>query len=202
MTKRKRNEILNLGSFANLSKRRRKSKKPCCDSGENLDIENEQEIVLEKTAFHLSLAFDSKIIGIGSSSGWGRPGKCRRNNRYMDFRNADLPHDLYGSWMHIGRGSTVVKQHGRLKSIAVSVLFRPPFWLIWRRHLFESTHFHCKSDHLHFKYFTYLHFIYLNNLSILLFVFWSWMFSNEHSNAPARRRAHVGRASHTSVTIT
>src|SRR6266498_4813643 len=73
--------------------------------------------------------------------------------------------------MHIGRGSTVVKRPGQLKSIAVTMLFQPPFWLIWRRHLFESTYFHCKFVPLYYKYFMYSHHIYLNNLDILLFVF-------------------------------
>ena len=41
MTKRKWNQVLNLGSFANLPERRRKSRKVHYSSGENLDHEND-----------------------------------------------------------------------------------------------------------------------------------------------------------------
>ena len=61
MTKRKRNQILNLGSFANL-KTGRKSKKPCYNSGENLlNREDEQENVRENTIVLFTLINSNNI---------------------------------------------------------------------------------------------------------------------------------------------
>ena len=45
--------------------------------------------------------------------------------------NSALRHALCDSWMHTGRDSMAVKQHGQPKSIEVTALFRPPFWKIW-----------------------------------------------------------------------
>ena len=42
-TKCKQNQILNLWSFDNISRKGNKSKIPCYDSGKNLDRKNEQE---------------------------------------------------------------------------------------------------------------------------------------------------------------
>ena len=59
MTKRKRNQILNLGSYASL--RKRKIKKTCTDSGE-------KENVCGKTSLNFfSFLYNLKMNDIGSS---------------------------------------------------------------------------------------------------------------------------------------
>jgi len=61
-SKRKWNQVLNLGSFANLPKRGRKSKQPRCSSGKELDRENEQENVRKKILPILSSMIDEWVL--------------------------------------------------------------------------------------------------------------------------------------------